>query len=92
MFYSARRFLNILTMLLLVLSAISAGIWGIFRIQILPALMGETLSRGLYCIMGLFGMYGCHLFMEIAKDQLEALRKRKSSSDYEVCDQRSYEE
>jgi len=91
MFYVARRLLNILTMFLLVFSAIACGIWGFFKVEVLPALMGGTISRIFYCAMGLFGIYGTHLFIEVSKSQLDSLAE-KTASNYEVDEERSYEE
>jgi uncharacterized membrane protein YuzA (DUF378 family) len=71
MFSKLKKGLNIICLFFLVLSALSFGFWGFFQVEVLPTLMGESLSQFFYCLMGLFGLYGVHLFIEYSKNQLE---------------------
>lgn len=62
-----KKLFNIIAMFLIVIGAIMWGIWGFFQIEVFVAFFGQTTARVLYSIIGIFGLYGMHLFIEFAK-------------------------
>ncbi len=67
MFTNFRKVLNIFSMSLIVIGAVCWGILGFFNIEILNVLLGERISKIVYCTIGIFGLYGIHIYMEYSK-------------------------
>lgn len=86
-----RKVFNIFSIFMMVLSALCLGIWGFFKVDILPALMGEGLSTFFYCAFGVLGLYGVHLFVEYSKLILNPSEEKKRLM-YEVETKRTYED
>ncbi len=54
-------------MSLIVIGAICWGILGFFNVEVLNVLLGERISKIAYCTIGVFGLYGVHIYMEYSK-------------------------
>ncbi len=54
-------------MFLIVIGAVCWGILGFFNIEVLNVLLGEKISKIAYCSIGIFGLYGVHLYIEYSK-------------------------
>lgn len=89
MFSTLKKRVNLICLFFLVLSALSFGFLGFFQVEVLPTLMGGGLSRFFYCLMGLFGLYGVHLFIEYSKNQFENPLPEPVRSENEIRDKRS---
>lgn len=78
MWLQVRKIFNIFAMLMMVLSAVCWGIWGFFDVEILPTLMGKTLSQIFYFAFGALGLYGVHLFIEYAKLLINPIEEKQA--------------
>lgn len=61
------KIFNIIVLIIIVLGALSWGIWGFFHVEVLAVFFGPESARVLYCIIGLCGMYGVHLFVDYSR-------------------------
>ncbi|MCH9633254.1 MAG: hypothetical protein S4CHLAM6_16070 [Chlamydiae bacterium] len=63
------KIFNLVVLVLIVFGAISWGIWGFFNVEIIPVFFGPKAGRIIYCIFGLCGIYGVHIFVDYAKKE-----------------------
>ncbi len=61
------KLFNITILIIIVLGALCWGVWGFFHVEILAALFGPKAARIAYCVIGLCGMYGVHLFVDYTR-------------------------
>jgi uncharacterized membrane protein YuzA (DUF378 family) len=57
--------LNIVALVLMVVGALNWGLWGVFQFDLVAALFGgntSVLSRIVYTLVGVAGLYGLTLF------------------------------
>lgn len=58
---------NLLTFALLVFGGLCWGIWGFFRVEVLSVFFGPQTAKVLYCVIGICGIYGVHIFVDYTK-------------------------
>ena len=66
--------LNVASLALMVVGALNWGLWGAFQFDLVAALFGgntSALSRIVYCLVGLAGLYGLTLFSRIMSERHE---------------------
>lgn len=63
------KIFNLIALALIVIGAIAWGTWGFFHVEILVIIFGAATARILYCIIGILGIYGVHLFVDYTKKE-----------------------
>ena len=61
------KIFNLIVLILIAFGAICWGIWGFFHVEVLAVFFGPSTARVIYCIFGISGLYGVHIFVDYAK-------------------------
>lgn len=67
--------LNVLALALMVIGAVNWGLWGLFQFDLVAAIFGgqdAVLSRIVYVIVGIAGVYGLALFGQLGGEEERA--------------------
>jgi uncharacterized protein len=66
--------LNVVSLVLIVVGALNWGLWGAFQLDLVAALFGgntSVLSRTVYTLVGIAGLYGLTLFGSVLAESRE---------------------
>lgn len=59
--------LGLVALIIITFGAICWGVWGFFHVEVLALFFGPKTARVIYCIFGVCGIYGIHIFVDYAK-------------------------